>query len=85
MLIVVMNKGGVMEYLMAYNVSSFSIASLKHERNGARLLSPQSECTSCVKSCRATWKTGSWEIRKFQEIPEMFAIQGECWASHSKL
>ena len=36
MFIVVMNKGGVMECLMAYNVSSFSIASLYNERNGAK-------------------------------------------------
>ena len=64
-----MNKGGVMAYIMAYDGLRFSIASLCHERDGARLLLPQSECTSCFKRCRATWNTGSLEIRKFQENP----------------
>ena len=49
-----MNKGGVMAYIMAYDGLRFSIASLCHERDGARLLLPQSECTSCFKRCRAT-------------------------------
>ena len=69
MFIAQINKGGVVAYIMAYNDSCFSIASLCHEWDGARLLLPQSECTSCFKSCRETWKTGSLEIKTFQENP----------------
>ena len=29
----------------------FSIVSLNHKWNGARLLSPETECTSCLTSC----------------------------------
>ena len=49
--------------------SLFSTICLHHKWNGTRLLSPESECTSCLTNCRTTEDLGSSKIKKFQENP----------------
>ena len=53
--------------------SLFSIISLHHKLNGTRLLSPESECTSCL-TCR----------RNFKKIPKMLGFDGEYPAIYPK-
>ena len=36
-----------------------SSISIHHKWNGTRLLSPESEYTSCLSSCQMTWDLGS--------------------------
>ena len=48
---------------------TFSTVSFHHKWNGTRLSSPESECTSCLRSFRMASDLGYQEIRKFQENP----------------
>ena len=64
--------------------SHFRTISLQHKGDGTRLLSPESECTSCLRAAEQPKTKDLRKSENFKKIPEILGIHGEYPASQSK-